>query len=266
MAYQLRYGSASLTGSVAGEDEPGIRWGAQTLDRGADRLRVPVEPGLHRVTLDITYPGARRVPGVLGRGITAPIVPPGRYTIRLTVDGERREREVEVRADPRLRTTPEEYHAQFELMIAIRDKVSEIHDAVNLIRDLRAQIETRVRPLGDGAEWASARALADRIVDRLTEIERALIQPGLHERSGELDSIHFPIRLNNKLEALGYHVARSDNAPTRQDRALFADLARRADEHLARLREVLEVEVAAFNSAMHEAAAPAVVVREPAGS
>ncbi|MBA3415658.1 MAG: glycosyl hydrolase, partial [Chloroflexia bacterium] len=141
MAYQLRYGSASLTGTVAGEEEPGIRWGAQTLDRGANPRRLPVAAGLHRVTLDITHPGARRVPGAMTRGITAPIAPPGVYLVRLSVDGETREHPVEIRADPRLATTPDDYRAQFALMRAIRDTVSAIHDAVNGLRDLRGQIE-----------------------------------------------------------------------------------------------------------------------------
>jgi hypothetical protein len=79
-------------------------------------------------------------------------------------------------------------------------------------------------------------------------------------RSGELDSVHFPLRLNNKLEALGYHVARSDDAPTAQDQALFDDLAARADRELARYREVLRDDVAAVNAAMRAADVPAIVV------
>ena len=262
MAYQLRYGTASLTGTVAGEEEPGIRWGALTLDRGADPRRLPTEAGLHRVALDITYPGARRVPGAPGRGITAPVTPPGVYTVRLVVDGETREQSVEIRPDPRLKTTRDEYRAQFELMIRLRDKVSEIHDAVNTMRDLRSQLQARIAPLEHHAASSAAVSIAERLIASISAIERALIQPELHERSGELDSIHFPIRLNNKIEALGYHVARSDDAPTAQDRDLFTDLARRADDQLARYRRLLHEDVAAFNSAMRDAAAPAVVVRD----
>ena len=260
MAYQLRYGSASLTGAVAGEEESGIRWGAQTLDRGGDPRRLPVDEGLHRVALDITYPGARKVPGAPSRGITAPIVPPGTYTVRLTVDGVTREEQVEIRPDPRLSTTAADYAAQFALMIRLRDKVSEIHDAVNTIRDVRGQLEARLASLGGQTEWTAARQIGAGLIERISEVERVLIQPGLNERSGELDSIHFPIRLDNKLEALGYHVARSDDRPTRQDQELYDDLARRADEQLAHFRQVLEEDVAAFNTAMREASVPAVVV------
>jgi len=260
MAYALRYGSATLTGAVVGEDEPGIRWGAQTLDRGADPRRLPIGAGLHRVALDITYPGARRVPGAQGRGITAPIAPPGIYGVRLTVDGVTREQPIEIRADPRLTTTPAQYAAQFAFMLRLRDKVSEIHDAVNTLRDLRGQIEARLRPLDAQPAWDAVRAAAETVLGQLTKIEESLIQPGLHERSGELDSVHFPIRLNNKLEALGFHVARSDDAPTAQAEELFVDLAGRADAQLARFRRVVTDDVGVFNAAMAAAAAPAVIV------
>jgi nucleotide-binding universal stress UspA family protein len=182
----------------------------------------------------------------------------------LTVDGETREHPVEIRADPRLATTPEEYRAQFEFMIRLRDKVSEIHYAVNAIRDLHAQLEARIAPLGDRPEWTEAKRIATALLDEIDRIERSLIQPGLHERSGELDSVHFPVRLNNKLEALGYHVARSDNAPTAQDRALYDDLAARADRYLEQFRRVLAEDVAAFNHTMQSAGVPAVVIPDAA--
>ena len=260
LSYRLGWGAAVLTGKVAGEDEPGIRWGAITLDSDPDPWRVPTEAGMHRFVLPILCPGARPIPGALHRGITAPIVPPGTYAVRLTVDGESWTQPVEVRPDPRLTTTPDEYRAQFALLLRIRDKVSQVHDAVNQIRDLRAQIEAQVRPLRGLSEFRGALDAASVILDELTAIEGALNQPGLNERSGEIDSIHFPIKLNAKLEALGYHVARSDDAPTAQSLELFDDLSRRVDEQLTKYRHVLAHDIAAFNAMMREGEVPAIVV------
>ena len=262
MTYFLQGGSASLTGKVSGEEEPGIRWGAQTLDRGADPLQLPVEPGLHRIALDITYRGARRVPGHPGRGITAPVTPPGQYTVRLSVDGEVIEKPVEIRPDPRLATTPEDYAAQFELMLRIRNKVSEGNETVIAIRDLRDQLAARAKPLSARTEWEPLCEAAEELIDKLTQVEEALIQPGLTERSGELDSIHFPIRLTSKLEALGYHVARSDDRPTAQAYVLYDDLAARIDTQIARYRELVEGEVEAFNRLMKRADIPTIISPE----
>ena len=144
-------------------------------------------------------------------------------------------------------------------MIQIRDKVSAVHDAVNQIRALRPQLITHARPLADRPEFAPAASAAQAILDQLSAIESALIQPGLHERSGELDGIHFPIKLNNKLEALGFAVARSDDPPTAQAHALFADLAARADRHLARLHHLLAHDLPAFNQLMRDLNIPAII-------
>lgn len=260
LAYQLRYGAATLTGAVPGEEEPGIRWGALTLDRGADPLRLPTTRGLHRVSLEITYAGARRLPGVPPRGITAPIAPPGDYVVRLTVDGERFEEPVEIRADPRLATTAEEYRAQLDLMIRLRDRVSEIHEAVMALRGVREQLRVRLPHMRARGEWPEAVAAAEGVLAALGEIEEALVQPGLHERSGELDSIHFPLRVNGKIEALGYHVARSDDAPTAQSYALFEDLSGRAEPSLARYREVVTRDIAGLNRLMEGTGVPGVIL------
>jgi hypothetical protein len=259
MAYKLGRGGAVLTAKVAGEDEPGIRWGPLTLSPERPGT-VPLGAGLNRFVLPILYPGARPVPGALSYGITAPIAPPGTYAVRLTVDGQTWEQPVEIRPDPRLATTSADYRAQFALMLQIRDKVSAVHDAVNQIRALRPQLITHARPLADRPEFAPAASAAQAILDQLSAIESALIQPGLHERSGELDGIHFPIKLNNKLEALGFAVARSDDPPTAQAHALFADLAARADRHLARLHHLLAHDLPAFNQLMRDLNIPAIIL------
>jgi len=57
--------------------------------------------------------------------------------------------------------------------------------------------------------------------------------------------------------------ARSDSAPTAQEVALYEDLADRAQGHITELRHVIETEVLTFNSAMHDAGVPAILVPFP---
>ena len=49
-------------------------------------------------------------------------------TVRLTVDGKTQTQTFEVKKDPRLDTTPEEYAKQLSLSLQVRDKLTETND------------------------------------------------------------------------------------------------------------------------------------------
>ena len=257
--YELRGGTATLTGNVVNAEEPGIRWGPITL--GAAQHVVPTtRRGLNRCTLPIVYPGARRVPGALGGGITQPLALPGSYTVRLTIGERTWTAPVEIVRDPQTNASQADLEAQFGLMVKIRDKVSVIHDAVNQIRDLRRQIVERTATTEARNVATPIPAAATTLLASLATIEAMLIQPQLHERSGELAGTELAPGLNNKLEKLGYAVARSDHAPTRQSLELFADLSDRTDRQLARLRDVLANDLVAFNQLFADGGIAAIVL------
>ncbi|MEP7188477.1 MAG: hypothetical protein ABI901_04700, partial [Roseiflexaceae bacterium] len=71
-------------------------------------------------------------------------------------------------------------------------------------------------------------------------------------------------RLNQRLQALGYAVARSDHAPTQQSYELFAYIAARADRQLALLRQVLDTDLVEFNRLYAQAGFSAVAFSFPA--
>ena len=58
-------------------------------------------------------------------------------------------------------------------------------------------------------------------------------------------------------------VASADAAPTVSSYAVYVDLAGRIDAELAKLRTILDTELAAFNALVREKAVPAVVVAKP---
>jgi len=138
--------------------------------------------------------------------------------------------------------------------------VTAIHEAVIGLRSIREQLLVRLPHMRGRGEWPEAVEAADAVLAAFGEIEEALVQPGLHDRSGELDSIHFPLRINGKLEALGYHVARSDDPPTAQSHALFDDLAGRAEAQLARYRDVVARDIPELNRLMAGTAVPGVIL------
>ena len=79
--------------------------------------------------------------------------------------------------------------------------------------------------------------MADSINKQLTAIEETLYQT--KSKSGQ-DVLNYPIRLNDKLAGV-FDAANSGNfAPSKQVREVYADLARRCDEQLDKLKTINE--------------------------
>jgi hypothetical protein len=188
-------------------------------------------------------------------------VPPGRYRVELAVGERTLTTDVEVRHDPAVTATQADLEAACAFLLRVRDKLSETHDAVNQLRDVRRQIEDWIRRT---AGHASAGAIADAgrpLVETLNAIEQELIEP---RARADGDRLHFPSRLNVKLAAVTSVVASADAAPTRQVREVFAELSSQVDRVLARWRAVRSTEVEAFCELLRRLEVPVVVVERSA--
>jgi hypothetical protein len=95
------------------------------------------------------YPEATRFPGmILWAGQTqGPKIVPGNYQVKLTVDGQTMTETFEVKADPRLSATSADYAKQLDLSLKIRDKLTETHNGIIQIRDVKKQIDDLVKRL-----------------------------------------------------------------------------------------------------------------------
>ncbi len=102
---------------------------------------------------------------------------------------------------------------------------------------------------------------ADALTKSVTAVEEALYQT---KNQSNQDPLNFPIRLNNKLSALAGVVASADGAPTASSYAVYEDVAGRIDVELAKLKQILDTDLVAFNQLVREKAVPAVVLKKPA--
>ena len=223
---------------------------------------LPAKAGLNTSSWDLRHTEATRFKGlVLWAGQTAgPRVAPGRYEARLTAAGQTTSQPLEVRKDPRLSTSDADFAKQQELQLKIRDKLTASHDAISRLRGVRDQVSTAAeRAKGSDAEKAVQEA-RDALVKKLSAVEEALYQT--KNRSSQ-DPLNYPIRLNNKLAALGGTVARADAAPTAQSYAVYDELAAKIDAELATLQRVLAEDVPAFNRLVREKDIPAVRLVKP---
>jgi hypothetical protein len=234
----------------------------QPAGLAAKEPQVSAEVGLNRFVWNMRYPDARGVPGdaTTERSLSGPLAPPGTYQVRLGVGGQTYTATFELRQDPRVSATPADFEAQLDLLLRIRDKLSDTHDAINRLRSVRQQVEDWSRratgvPNGQGAAEAIGKA-AREIKEKLTAIEEELIQSRAQVQQ---DQLNFPSRLNAKLSALTSVVASADGAPTRQSYDVFGELSRRIDQQLIQFQEVMAQDVAAFNELIRTSGIPAII-------
>ena len=223
---------------------------------------LPTEAGLNRYVWDMRYEGASRVPhSPLWAGNTdGPEALPGNYQVRLTVNGKSYTAPLEIKADPRLQVTEQDLEKQFDLLMKIRERVTQAHDTVNQIRDIRAQINALNKRL-EGQPQAKAVADAGKQLDKkMTEIEEVLIQT---KAKSNQDVLNYPIRLNNYLVALGGVVASSDSAPTQISYDVFDTLSKQLDEQLAKWKTVLSIDVPAYDEVVRKQDVPAIIPARP---
>ena len=256
--------SPATEAAPASEEPPA--GGEEPEGFGAPRQpRVTTDVGMNRFVWDLRYAESVRFPGmILWAGeMRGPRVTPGMYQVRLTVDGQTTSQNFEVKADPRLSTSAADYAKQLELGLKIRDKVTETHNAIIQIRDVRKQVDDLLKRVAGQAGFKVINDAATPLKRNLTAVEESLYQT--KNRSSQ-DPLNFPIRLNNKLAALAGVVQSADGAPTDQSYAVYDELVVQIDAQLAKLAQIMKTEVPAFNQLVRDQNVPAVTVKPPAGT
>jgi photosystem II stability/assembly factor-like uncharacterized protein len=219
---------------------------------------VPKEAGLTRFVWNMRYPDPRKVDGyVASEGVmSGPIIAPGVYQARLTIGDSSFVETFEVQKDPRVAATQEDLEARLNLHLKIRDKLSETHDAINTLRNVRQQLDDWMKWTRELPEHEPIARLGKSIKERLNAIEEELIQPKAKTRQ---DTLNHPVKLNGKLAGLAGVVASAQAAPSRQCYEVFTDLSQRIDVQVQRLQEVIDTDIASFNNLLREHHVPAVV-------
>ena len=209
-----------------------------------DELKL--KPGMNRQVWNMRYADAEGFDGLImwAASLTGPKAMPGMYKARLIVNGKAMETEFEILKDPRTSGTLADIKAQFDFSIAVRDKLSETNKAVKKIRTAREQINRVTDPMKGKEEMKDVNDMAKSILDDMKKIEETLYQT--KNKSGQ-DPLNYPVRLNNKLGALGSEVDGSDFRPTEQVKAVYKEITEKIDEQLNLLNEVMTDKVPKFN-------------------
>jgi hypothetical protein len=181
-------------------------------------------------------------------GNQGPAVVPGRYQVRLTVDGETQTQDFEIRMNPRAAAegvTLADLQERFDLTVRIRDRVTEAHEAVLRIRSIKGQVDERLEE-NDNTELASLGATVN---ERLGEVEGEIYQ--VRNRSNQ-DPLNYPIKLNNKIAALQNLVQGPESRPTDQSYEVFEVLSSALELELEQMTLIFQQDLARLNELLRQ--------------
>ena len=216
--------------------------GRATSRRNRD-IFLPTTAGLNRIVWDLRTQGITRFPGMIlwGAGTNGPVLPPSRYSLRLTADGRTASAPLMVQRNPHLTATDADLRAQYAFGRRVRDRASEANRSVIAIRNVKAQLDDRLAASKDSALIARAATLRT----RASAIEERIYQ--VRNQSGQ-DPLNFPIRVNNRLATLLSMAEQGDGRPVSNMPEIFDILSRELAVYEGQLGEVWKTDLSATNA------------------
>jgi hypothetical protein len=226
---------------------------------------IKPEAGLNRFVWDLRYEEAHRVPGYYlweyGSGARGPVAAPGQYQVRLTIGSESQVVPLELKLDPRVNVSPADLAQQLNMLMQVREELSQVYDAVNQIQDVRSQVAGLKRRLPENASTKAIASSADEIEKKLAGMRDQFINLTI---SANEDSLAYPPQIDAKLAFLAMAVGSADSAPTEAEQLQFEKLKRQSTELLSHWGDLQRHELSDFRKLTAESNLSTVVV-PPAG-
>jgi photosystem II stability/assembly factor-like uncharacterized protein len=236
---------------------------------------LSAEAGMHRFIWNLAYPE----PDVLEhqypisaiyhdtpRYPLGATVPPGQYKIVLTIGGQSYTQALEIRMDPRVKTTPEDLRQQFELDRKVAGALHQDFEALQQVRSLRAQLKA----LKPDAYANSARSSVAWVAIAKTATELDAKAAAIEGEEGDYGARYLSTpegrslaRLNGGLNALVSALDSADAAPTTQQAAMFGELTKALEEQLSAWDQLKAKDIPELNGKLKKAGLPLIDLQKP---
>ncbi len=203
--------------------------------------------GSNRFVWDMRYPDAQGLEDAPSGpraqdNLVGPVAVPGTYKAQLTVNGATLTETFKIEKDTRVDASHADLQAQFDLLLKVRDKLSELHQTTRDIRNVRKQVASWAERVDDESVKEAAKSLDE----KLKVVECELVNPEAASPR------QFPSGLNDRLGALTGLIANADMRPTKQSYEVYDKLSGQVDEQINCYQELLKSDVAAFNAKLKE--------------
>jgi photosystem II stability/assembly factor-like uncharacterized protein len=220
-----------------------------------------VKSGGNRFVWDMRYAGYKTFPGMVfyDSPNNGPKAIPGNYKVRLTINGQLHEQYFEILKDPRVSTTTQEFLAQLDFLLKVRDKVSEANQGVIEIRKIKDDLGSLKNKIGNEATYKDLIEAVKKFEEELTQHENTIHQT--KNRSVQ-DPLNYGIKMNNRLAHLMKEQSAGDFPPTKQGEEVRQQLTRMVDAELAKLSNTIQQNTERINSMAKEKGIEVVMIKK----
>jgi photosystem II stability/assembly factor-like uncharacterized protein len=230
-------------------------------DRVERPKTIPANEGMNRFAWDLRYDDPVQIPGAFysGEGPKGPLALPGDYQVKLAVGGKSQTAPLHLAIDPRTKGTEPALPKQFTLSMQVNDRISQLHQAVNEIRDLKSQVQTLHKRFGDDQRLKPALDAADQLDHKMSEVEQELIQVNM---KGSEANLAFPNKLNERFDTFSHAIDAGDAEPTKPQLDVFELLSNQLREQLQKWAQIKKEDVPKVDGLIKQANLPALIITE----
>jgi hypothetical protein len=194
-----------------------------------------------------------------------PLVVPGDYTLRLTVDGRSITQPLTVELDPRSSASESDLEQQLAFVLGVRGQLARIADMVATIRGVREQLKDRNARLAGNPDASELVDLGKKLILGLNAVEEEIHNPHAEVDYDVLGGRHGGAKMYSRLSWLFNTSGDHDGPPTQGMLEVAADVEGQLSQQESVLDGLLANELARLNELASELEVPYVVTPEPAG-
>lgn len=206
-----------------------------------------IEAGSNLHNWNMRYGNAKKFEGMIfwWGSLNGAKATPGVYKVVMAFNGQKEEHTFNIKSDPRLDMSYEDFKAQENFINSVNVKVTQSHEAIIEMRKLKKQMAS-FKSDHKNEEIEKKISVMD---STLTVIEKELYQT---QNKSRQDPLNFPIRLTNKLAHLNSLVQMGDAVPTTPMFEVRDELIQRIDVQLNKYYELRDNELNVLNKLIRD--------------
>ena len=192
----------------------------------------------------------------IGQGEGGPLAAPGKYTLKMTVDGQAYTQPIDVLRMADAHGTDADLKASTSLQVKVRDDINTVSDMTNQIEWMRRQLEDQGKTLkGESGKDALLKAM-DSIDKKMQDVEYKLISRAEALSDDKYFVTQYKLYMNfvwlsGEIGGGAGDVAGSgDYGPTETGVGLVLDLERQLQAVQVEYKSLIDKEVAAYNKSI----------------